>query len=403
MKSGAFPIIGSAASQSEFLIIMSGINWKKLNVWNCVFMGVLLLTTATAVPAYIWNFGLDGFYVGLFVTFFIFSGLSITLGYHRLFSHRSFKAAWPVKLATLLFGAAALENSALLWARDHRRHHKFTDDKHDPYNAKQGFFYSHIGWILLDDSSRTDMSYVKDLQQDKLVMWQHNNYLLIAIGVGLGIPALLGALYNGWVGALGGFLIGGVGRAVAVQQFTFFINSLCHMVGKQPYSDKSTARDSGLMAIFTFGEGYHNFHHTFQHDYRNGVKSWQFDPTKWTIWILYKLGLAKNLRRVPEERIIQAEITEQCRQLEKKISKHGSILAEPIMLKLQTAKQTLENAYRQWEVLEAEYAKALEKNLEASKEKLTELKQEFHEAKERFSLAIQDWRETHQLVLAQFA
>ena len=382
---------------------MSGIPWNKIDKFNTAFMGVLLLTTLVGVPAYIWNFGIDAFHVTMFVAMFIASGLSITLGYHRLFSHRSFKAAWPVRLGTLLFGAAALENSALAWACDHRRHHKFTDHDGDPYNAKRGFFYSHIGWILLDDPEQDELNLVKDLKQDKLVMWQHNNYLLIAVGVGLGLPTLLGALWNGWVGALGGFLIGGVGRAVSVQQFTFFINSLCHMIGRQPYSDKSTARDSWIMAFFTFGEGYHNYHHTFQHDYRNGVKAWQFDPTKWSIWLLHKLGLAKNLRRVPEERILQAEIVEQQRQLEKKISRHGSILPEPVMARLQAAQQKLESAYKQWEAIEVEYAKALEKNLEASKEKLTELKREFNEAKERFSAAIQDWKETHQLVLAQVA
>jgi HAD superfamily hydrolase (TIGR01509 family) len=97
-----------------------------------------------------------------------------------------------------------------------------------------------------------------------------------------------------WQGALGGFLIAGVLRVVVVQHSTFFINSLCHTIGKRPYSTKHSARDSIVMAFATFGEGYHNYHHEFQHDYRNGVKPWQWDPTKWTIWTLSKLGLASN-------------------------------------------------------------------------------------------------------------
>ena len=118
---------------------------------------------------------------------------------------------------------------------------------------------------------------------------------------------MLGAAWNGWSGALGGFLIAGVARVVVLQHCTFLINSACHVFGAQPYSKKCSARDSFLMALFTFGEGYHNYHHEFQYDYRNGVKPWQFDPTKWMIWSLSKLGLARNLRSVPAEKIRLAE------------------------------------------------------------------------------------------------
>jgi len=113
-----------------------------------------------------------------------------------------------------------------------------------------------------------------------------------------------------WVGALGGFLIAGVARIVVAQHCTFFINSLCHTVGRQPYSSSHSARDSAVMAFLTFGEGYHNYHHEFQHDYRNGVKAWQWDPSKWTIWTLSKLGLVEGLRRVPDSRILLAEMRE---------------------------------------------------------------------------------------------
>jgi stearoyl-CoA desaturase (delta-9 desaturase) len=122
-----------------------------------------------------------------------------------------------------------------------------------------------------------------------------------------GFPALIGGMWDGWVGALGGFLIGGVAKVVVVQHCTFFINSACHTVGRQPYSTRCSARDSLLMAVLTFGEGYHNYHHEFQHDYRNGVKPWQWDPTKWIIWILAKLKLAGSLRRVPSDTIAAAQ------------------------------------------------------------------------------------------------
>jgi stearoyl-CoA desaturase (delta-9 desaturase) len=134
--------------------------------------------------------------------------------------------------------------------------------------------------------------------------------------VGFAFPALVGWFWGGAPGALGAFLVAGVARVVVLQHCTFFINSACHTIGSRPYSSRCSARDSWIMALFTFGEGYHNYHHEFQHDYRNGVKAWQFDPTKWTIWTLSKLGLVRNLRRAPMERIILAELHETQRNID---------------------------------------------------------------------------------------
>jgi stearoyl-CoA desaturase (delta-9 desaturase) len=142
------------------------------------------------------------------------------------------------------------------------------------------------------------------------VMWQHRYIHLLAVAVSFGLPALLGFAWNGWIGALGGFLIGGVAKVCVLQHGTFLINSACHTIGRQPYSARCSARDSFLMALFTFGEGYHNYHHEFPHDYRNGVKPWEWDPTKWVIWILSKLGLVGNLRRVAREAIASAQFRE---------------------------------------------------------------------------------------------
>jgi stearoyl-CoA desaturase (delta-9 desaturase) len=139
-------------------------------------------------------------------------------------------------------------------------------------------------------------------------MWQHRHIHTIAILVSFVLPALAGAMWNGWVGALGGFLIGGVAKIVVLQHCTFLINSACHTIGRQPYSTQCSARDSFLIARLTFGEGYHNYHHEFQHDYRNGVKPWQWDPTKWTIWLLSKIGLIRGLRSVPREVIERASL-----------------------------------------------------------------------------------------------
>src|SRR5205085_11134457 len=133
------------------------------------------------------------------------------------------------------------------------------------------------------------------------------------------LPTCIGWLWGGPQCALGAFLLGGVLRVVCVQHSTFCINSLCHTVGRRPYSSRCSARDSWLMAVLTFGEGYHNYHHEFQHDYRNGVKPWQFDPTKWSIWLLNRLGMTSQLRRVPAEKIMLAEIAEKQRLFDEAI------------------------------------------------------------------------------------
>ncbi len=294
--------------------MFSRIPFHRIHWLTSSFLIGTFILTITAVPLYLWHFGLDWFQVAMFFVFFCVTGLSITLGYHRLFSHLSFKAHWSVRLFTLIFGAAAFENSALMWASEHRRHHRHVDHDDDPYDITKGFFHAHIGWLLFKIKPDRPFDNVPDLYRDPLVVWQHRHVHLIAFTVSFILPALLGWLWNGASGALGGFLLAGVARVVCVQHCTFFINSACHTIGTQPYSSRCSARDSWFMALFTFGEGYHNYHHEFQHDYRNGVKPWQFDPTKWIIWTLSKVGLASNLRKVPAEKIKAAEEREKLRR-----------------------------------------------------------------------------------------
>ena len=309
-----------------------------------IFLIGTALLSLTVVPWFLWNqyhLAADapdkvqgwGFIWALFIFYYYATGFGITLGYHRLFSHLSFKAKWPVKLFVLLFGAASFENSALDWSADHRIHHKHVDEDEDPYDISKGFFYAHIGWLLFRLKPKPPVTNVKDLEADPLVMWQHRNVQRIAFVVGFIVPTLLGLAFgaamgyaNPWMTALACLLVVGLLRTVVVQQGTFCINSLCHMIGRRPYSTTHSARDSGAVALLTFGEGYHNYHHEFQHDYRNGVKGWQFDPTKWIIWSLSKVGLARDLRRVPDARILAAELKEKSRTLGTDIDKLASRL-----------------------------------------------------------------------------
>ncbi len=281
--------------------------YERINWTTSSFLIGTLVLCLTAVPLYLWYFGFDWFHFVVATILLGVTGFSITLGYHRLFSHIAFQARLPVRLFVLIFGAAAFENSALMWASEHRRHHKHVDHEEDPYDISKGFFHAHIGWLLFKLLPHPPFDNVNDLKKDPLVMWQHRHVHLLAVLTSFVLPAVIGGIWNGWVGALGGFLIGGIAKVVVVQHCTFFINSACHTIGRQPYSTRCSARDTSLLAFFTFGEGYHNYHHEFQHDYRNGVKPWHWDPTKWIIWTGSKLGLISDLRRVPGETVALAQ------------------------------------------------------------------------------------------------
>lgn len=240
--------------------------------------------------------------VGLAVVWAFLTGLGVTAGYHRLFAHRAWRASAPVKAALLGLGAGAVQNSALTWSADHRRHHAHTDKDLDPYNIGRGFFWAHMGWIFFKDSNRTYDS-TSDLGADRLVRFQHDHYIACAILFGGLIPVALGMLWGDPWGAL---LVAGFLRLAVLWHATFFVNSLAHTLGSRPYSTKTSARDHFLTALVSLGEGYHNFHHRFPSDYRNGVRWWQVDPTKWSVWTLSKLGLAGDLVRTSEAAIQRA-------------------------------------------------------------------------------------------------
>ena len=245
----------------------------------------------------------------VFVGLYFACGLSITVGYHRLFSHRSHNAKWPLVLFYSIFGAGSFQNSIIEWCSDHRRHHKMTDSEDDPYSASKGFWYSHIGWILLEEENFTnDFSNVKDLQQSKIIMWQHRNVFLIGAVSGLILPAVIGLIVGGISGAIGCFVWGGLARVVFVHHGTFLINSAAHIWGTQPYSEENSSKDSFWLAFLTFGEGYHNFHHTFQADYRNGHKWYHMDPSKWWIQSFKYLGLNSDLKSTPKHSIEIAKV-----------------------------------------------------------------------------------------------
>ncbi len=280
---------------------------KAKPIWaNILFFSITAAITLIGVPLYAWLVGFDLAQILVAALLLGFAGMSITMGYHRLWSHRTFDAHPAVRVILAIGGALAVQNSILHWSSDHREHHKHVDDDtKDPYSASRGFWYSHIGWMLREyqPDRYYDYANVKDLQKDPIVMWQHRHYWPLAWGVNLVVTGAIGLIHGDLIGTL---LLAGVARLTLSQHATFFINSLAHIWGRQPYSHRNSSKDNPLVALLTYGEGYHNFHHRFASDYRNGIRWWQFDPTKWAIKLLSFVGLTKNLRRYADERIERA-------------------------------------------------------------------------------------------------
>ncbi|HJM44473.1 MAG TPA: acyl-CoA desaturase [Candidatus Poseidoniaceae archaeon] len=280
----------------------------KIDILNASFLG---LTPILAIVGIIWysiNYGISWAEISILFFMYLASGLSITAGYHRLFSHRSHSASWPLRLFYAVFGAAAFQNSAIKWCSDHRRHHLKTDSDEDPYSIVRGFFWAHMGWVMISEHEER-IENVEDLQLDPILIWQDNHIFKIGGFAGIILPGLVGALIiGGFSGFLGGLIWGGLLRLVIVHHGTFLINSGAHYWGKQNYSTKNTSKDSPILSLFTFGEGYHNFHHTFQADYRNGHKWYHWDPTKWWIRIFSMIKITKDLHKVPSWTIEDARM-----------------------------------------------------------------------------------------------
>src|SRR5437762_8556293 len=194
--------------------MFSRIPFQRVNWLTSSFLIGTFVLSITTVPVYLWYFGIDWFQIILFFVLLSATGFSITLGYHRLFSHLAFRARLPVKLFVLIFGPAAFENSVLMWASEHRRHHKHVDHEEDPYDISKGFFHAHIGWLLFKLRPEPPMDNVADLRADRLVMWQDRFIVPLNFAAGLIFPTLIGLLWGGPKAALGSFLLAGVLRTV---------------------------------------------------------------------------------------------------------------------------------------------------------------------------------------------
>jgi stearoyl-CoA desaturase (delta-9 desaturase) len=335
---------------------MTGTTAAKLPPINWVTATLFALTFLAAVTLVPWYGITHGFSAAGWAGFFAFlaaNGFSITAGYHRLWAHRSYEAHGSVRLFFAVFGAMALQNSVLIWATDHRRHHRFVDQNDaDPYSAGRGFWFSHIGWMLRYwKTGRNDFSNGRDLQQDWVVRFQHRWYLPLVLVTNVGLPLALGWLAGDLWGV---FLLAGVLRLVINHHVTFFINSLAHMWGTQPYSDENSARDNPVLAFLTYGEGYHNFHHIFDRDYRNAIRWWQWDPTKWLISSLSWVGMARKLQRVPDVTIERARLAMQFKRAQAALASPRRALQLP---DFDAVRERVAKEYESFQATLAEWSK----------------------------------------------
>lgn len=361
---------------------------KRLDPTNTTFLAATHALAAVAVVLYAtvltWSWATAAMALALLFS----TSLSITGGYHRLFAHRAYAANGLLRAFYLAFGAASFQNSAISWSADHRRHHGATDTDGDPYSVTKGFWWAHILWVIQKDRA-ADTSNVPDLWKDPLCAFQHRHYYVLGALFGFALPTALGTL---WGDPIGGFLLGGWVRLLLQYHATFCVNSVAHTIGWQPYSDADSARDSFVTALITLGEGYHNYHHTFPNDYRNGVRAWQFDPTKWIVHALSWLGVTWNLRRVPDEQILRQRIRMDMRRMFVKM--HAAAQRSAVWQKhVETAREQLEALLARWAEVKRDYAARKKQLGRHARAELAKLHAEVATRRDEFRTAYRIWTE----------
>lgn len=268
--------------------------------------GVILpLLGLAAAIALLWGWGFTWVDLGLLLGLYAVTVVGITVGFHRLFTHRSFETYGAVQFVLGVLGSVAVQGPLLQWVALHRRHHQYSDRPDDPHSPHhqgrgvlgllRGLWHAHLGWMFRPDPPDLDR-YVKDLRQSRLLRAVSALFPLW-VALGLLIPAAVGGLVTGtWVGALTGLLWGGLARVFLVHHVTWSVNSVCHLWGRRPYLSRDQSRNNAAVAVLSLGEGWHNTHHAFPTSARHGLRWWQIDVSYWVIRSLAWLRLAWNVR-----------------------------------------------------------------------------------------------------------
>ena len=251
--------------------------------------------------------------VVVFVIMYMATGLGITVGFHRYFTHRSFKTSKPARAVLAVLGSAAIEGPVISWVADHRKHHTFADQEGDPHSphvdhgvgwrgAFKGLLHAHVGWLFIHTQRGLRRRYARDLIDDPIVNFVDRKFVFWAVG-GLLLAFALGWAIGGSLFAgLTGLLWGGAVRMLVVHHVTFSINSLCHFFGRRRFETDDESRNLLWLAPFSFGESWHNNHHAFPTSAEHGLRRWELDPSALVIRALEKVGLVWDVVRVDGER-----------------------------------------------------------------------------------------------------
>lgn len=272
----------------SFSIPVRDIDWPVTLFIVAYHVGLLI-----GLPFYFYHAPPGAALILVSAVLLILTEIGIGGAYHRYYAHRCYALSKPAEAALLFLATLAIQGSALRWSHDHRKHHSCVDTDDDPYSIKKGFWHAHVLW-LFKKAPPLDPRVVRDLLRNRMVMFQHKCAGTLSVTANLVVCGLIGWLLDDYLGA---FVLAWWTRLFLSHHLTWFVNSLAHTWGEKTYSKEHSAVDNYILAFLTVGEGYHNYHHTFASDYRNGVRWYHFDPTKWTIWTLSKVGLARNLKR----------------------------------------------------------------------------------------------------------
>ncbi|GGP59654.1 stearoyl-CoA desaturase [Saccharothrix coeruleofusca] len=276
-----------------------------------VFVIVPFLALLAAVP-FAWGWGLGWVDVALFALFYCISGLGVTVGYHRYFTHGSFKANRALKVALAIAGSMALQGPVIDWVADHRRHHAFSDREGDPHSPwlfgsgpvalAKGFWHAHMGWLFERDKTNKQR-FAPDLLADKDLV-KVDKLFPLWTAASLLLPALIGGLATlSWWGAFTAFFWAGFVRVAFLHHVTWSVNSICHMIGDRPFAARDKSANFWPLAILSFGESWHNLHHADPTCARHGVKRGQIDISARMIWAFEKFGWATNVRWPNQQRL----------------------------------------------------------------------------------------------------
>jgi stearoyl-CoA desaturase (delta-9 desaturase) len=261
----------------------------------------------------LWNHGVGPIELAILGVGYVLTGIGITVGYHRLFTHRAFETYPAVRYVFAVLGQMGVEGDVVTWVADHRKHHQFSDRDGDPHSphagygegaleAVKGLWHAHTGW-LFDGVGRADRAkYAKDLLQDRGLRVIAKLFVPTVLA-SLVVPALVGwALLGGWYGFVSGLVWGGAVRILLLHHVTWSINSICHLWGRRRFSSRDESRNVWWLSWLSFGESWHNNHHAFPSSAFHGMRRFEIDPGGWVIWALEKCGLAWRVVRIPPER-----------------------------------------------------------------------------------------------------